>query len=117
MTFSSPLETYKSTVLSFLTCVPLVGLVFMTLPESTSLLGCLMIFPTLGVAIYIIYKTRFLKEVYINFAVFFWILENSFWMICEFFINDLYRHYAIIPFIIGFIFVIIFYLKTLIKKA
>jgi hypothetical protein len=81
------------------------------------LLGALMIFPTLGVAIYIIYKTRFLKEVYINFAVFFWILANSFWMICEFFINDLHRHYAIIPFIIGFIFVVIFYYKTLIKKT
>ncbi|MDP1802842.1 MAG: hypothetical protein Q8L81_15885 [Bacteroidota bacterium] len=80
-------------------------------------LGAIMMVPTLGIAIYIIYKTIGTLDLYINTAILFWITANSFWMMMEFFNDNEYRYFATIPFAIGFIFVGIFYWKTLTKKV
>lgn len=74
-------------------------------------LGAIVMFPTLFVAVYIVIKTWNTKEVFINAAIFFWILANSYWMMIEFFNEDRGKNLAAIPFAIGFIFVAIFYWK------
>lgn len=79
-------------------------------------LGALMILPTLAVALSIVIKTLKSTEVYISMAIFCWISANSFWMAMEFFFNNQFKHYSLIPFLLGFIFVGIFYSKTLFKK-
>jgi hypothetical protein len=79
-------------------------------------LGALMIVPTLSIALWIIYITRNMTEVYLNIAVFFWIAANSFWMVIEFFYHDQGKYLASIPFALGFIFVAVFYFKAISKK-
>ncbi len=79
-------------------------------------LGAIMVAPTIGIAIYIVYKTIGTIDLYINLAILFWISANSFWMMMEFFNDNEYRYFASIPFALGFIFVGIFYFKTLRKK-
>lgn len=79
-------------------------------------LGALMVAPTLALCVLIIYKTRTLHEVLINWAIFFWICANSFWMLMEFFGNPEYKYFAAIPFSLGFVFVILFYVKPLLKQ-
>jgi hypothetical protein len=74
------------------------------------LMGALMIIPTLALCVYIIYKTRQTREVFINTAILFWICANSFWMLMEFFVKAEYKFYATIPFALGFIFVAWFYI-------
>lgn len=78
--------------------------------------GAIMMIPTLILAFYLIYKTLGSIELYINTAVFFWISANSFWMMMEFFNNSIYKDYASIPFALGFLFVAIFYYKSLQAK-
>ncbi len=75
-------------------------------------LGAVMIAPTLFLAVYLVIKTVGTKDVYINTAIFFWILANSFWMLMEFFNNNQYKNFAAIPFGIGFLFVGLFYLNN-----
>jgi hypothetical protein len=75
-------------------------------------LGTVIMFPTLFLAIYIIYKTKDSKDLYLNVAVFFWITANSFWMMMEFFNENHYKNFASIPFALGFLFVGIFYWKN-----
>lgn len=92
-------------------------IVFWLLKDSCWMLelrwiGALMIFPTLFLAIYIAAKSIQITEFYINMAILFWICANSFWMLMEFFNNDNYKDYAIIPFFLGFLFVGIFYVKN-----
>ncbi len=81
--------------------------------------GLIMIFPTLIISIIIAWRTRELKsELAHNLAVTFWIMANSYWMISEFFGFDTIRvwkhfegrHLALIPFIIGFIILLHYYL-------
>jgi hypothetical protein len=79
-------------------------------------LGVIMIFPTVFLAIYLAYKTLKTRDFYINTAIFFWISANSFWMLMEFFNDNRYKHFAIIPFACGLIFVALFYLKDIQKK-
>ncbi len=79
-------------------------------------LGAIMMVPTLGIAVYIVYKTISTLDLYINLAILFWIMANSFWMMMEFFNDNEYRYFATIPFSLGFIFVGIFYWKTYRKK-
>jgi hypothetical protein len=79
--------------------------------------GTIVMFPTIYVAIYIAYKTRATPELYINLAILFWIIANSYWMMIEFFNDNEFKNAAIIPFILGFIFVIIFYVKVLFFKS
>lgn len=76
------------------------------------ILGAIMIFPTVALAVYLVIKTFKLREVFINMSIFFWISANSFWMVMEFFNNNEYKFFASIPFGLGFVFVAIFYIKV-----
>ena len=78
-------------------------------------LGALMILPTVGVAIYIIVHSFRMREVFINLAILCWICANSFWMCMEFFLNNQHKNFAAIPFVLGFLFVGIYYYKGLSK--
>jgi hypothetical protein len=83
------------------------------------ILGISMIFPTLLISIYM---TKKLKgnpsEWHHNLAVICWIVANSYWMISEFFgfeeiiIFGWFKwvHLALIPFLLGLIFIVYFYL-------
>ncbi len=84
-------------------------------------LGIAMIFPTLIISIVIAWRTRQLKsELAHNVAVTFWITANSYWMISEFFGFDEVkiiqsiegRHLSIIPFAIGVMILLYYYLIT-----
>ncbi len=66
-------------------------------------LGIIMIVPTVSVALYLTFKSRFSKDFYINLAVSFWIAANSYWMCCEFFGHEELKYYAGIPFVLGMI--------------
>ncbi|HEX6915674.1 MAG TPA: hypothetical protein VF145_10560 [Chitinophagaceae bacterium] len=83
------------------------------------LLGMAMIFPTLIVAIVIAVRTRqIVSELCHNVAIIFWITANSYWMIAEFFGFDEqeamagieWRYVAVIPFSIGIIVMLYYYL-------
>ena len=79
--------------------------------------GAIVMIPTIYVAIYIAYKTRGTAELYINLAILFWIIANSYWMMIEFFNDNEYKNAAIVPFFLGFIFVVIFYVKVVFFKS
>jgi hypothetical protein len=80
-------------------------------------LGILMVIPTLSIAGIIVYITRKTVDVFLNLAILFWISANSFWMFIEFFSTGELKYWASIPFALGFIFVGIYYYKTLISKT
>ncbi|MFD1875016.1 hypothetical protein [Hymenobacter bucti] len=82
-------------------------------------LGILMVFPTLGIALIIAWRTRALQsELAHNLAIVFWISANSYWMMSEFFGFDTrpvghltdFKHLAIIPFSIGLLILLYYYL-------
>lgn len=77
--------------------------------------GALVMLPTLYLAIYIMLKTFGSIDFYINAAIFFWILANSYWMMMEFFNDNELKHYALFPFSMGFIFVGLFFIRS--KRA
>lgn len=79
-------------------------------------MGAIMMVPTLFLALYLVFKTKHTHDIFINLAIFFWILANSFWMMMEFFNNNHYKNFASIPFILGFVFVGFFYFKSNRKK-
>jgi hypothetical protein len=79
-------------------------------------LGILMVIPTLSIAGIIVYITRKTVDVFLNLAILFWISANSFWMFIEFFSTGELKYWASIPFSLGFIFVGIYYYKTLVNK-
>jgi len=79
-------------------------------------MGLIMILPTVSLAIFLVYKTLKTNDFYINTAIFFWISANSYWMLMEFFNDDRYKSFAIIPFALGIIFVALFYVKTSQKR-
>ena len=74
-------------------------------------LGIAMIFPTLSVAIYIMWKNRQLvSELTHNIAIALWISANSMWMIFEFTgTDDLYKNYCLIPFLLGLVVLAFYY--------
>jgi hypothetical protein len=76
-------------------------------------LGVTMIIPTLLMAIYILKITKGHSEFYINLAIVFWISANSFWMCSEFFGFVEYKNFAGIPFAMGFVAVMVFYLQSI----
>jgi hypothetical protein len=80
-------------------------------------LGVCMIIPTVGMAIYILFKSREHVEFWINLAILFWITANSYWMCSEFFGFIEYKNFAAIPFFCGMISVAIFYYKERKLKA
>ncbi len=75
-------------------------------------LGLIMIVPTIGAALLITWQTRKIKsELLHNLAVVFWIFANAYWMIAEFFSDDdSLRYYAVIPFGIGLVIVLYYYI-------
>jgi len=82
-------------------------------------LGVAMIFPTLIIAIVIAIRTRHIvSELCHNIAVVLWITANSYWMIAEFLAFDenivtadvTYKHLAVIPFALGIIIMLYYYL-------
>ncbi len=84
-------------------------------------LGLLMVLPTLGIALVIAWRTRALaSELAHNLAIVFWITANSYWMTSEFFGFDTVlvaphvtgKHLALIPFLIGLIILLYYYLVT-----
>lgn len=78
------------------------------------LLGLGMFIPTLLLSLLITWQTRKIRsELFHNLAVTCWIIANGFWMICEFFWEDLdyLRYYTAIPFSLGLLFVAYYYLS------
>lgn len=82
-------------------------------------LGIAMVFPTLIIALVIAWRTRHLiSEVCHNLAIAFWISANSYWMISEFlhfdanplFNNYTFKHLAVIPFVLGTVPLLYYYL-------
>ncbi|MFQ3596843.1 MAG: hypothetical protein SNJ55_08275 [Chloroherpetonaceae bacterium] len=68
--------------------------------------GMVMIAPTLGLALYLTWRFRADRtEVLNNAAVCTWICANSIWMTGEFFFDDTLRPYAVVFFVIGFLFI------------
>lgn len=81
-------------------------------------LGVSMIGPTLAVAIYLTFKTRFNRADFIhNLAVCWWLCANSVWMIGEFFFDDHTRGFAMIFFGIGLLTLAIHYIPKWLKCA
>jgi len=79
-------------------------------------LALFMILPTLSLAIIIFWNSRLIiPEAYHNFAVCFWILANSIWMIGEFLIYD-FRLFAAILFFIGLSTLLFYYAKIYLIK-
>ena len=78
-------------------------------------LGIAMLIPTLFVAVLITWQTRNLKaELFHNLAIVFWICANGYWMIIEFMGRDEdLRIYTAIPFGIGLVFILAYYLWIL----
>lgn len=74
-------------------------------------LGITMILPTMFTAFYIAKRSIGHNELFISLAVCFWIMANSFWMCAEFFKFEQYKDFAGIPFVMGMICVVIFYIK------
>lgn len=71
--------------------------------------GVFMIFPTVFVAFYILWRSRKIRaELYHNIAVCCWILANSVWMLGEFNDND-FRIYAASLFISGLAVLAVYY--------
>jgi hypothetical protein len=72
--------------------------------------GIFMIFPTVSVAFYLLWRTRHDRQEGIhNLAVCFWILANSVWMLGEFFEHDM-RPYAATLFGSGILILLVYYI-------
>lgn len=74
-------------------------------------LGIFMILPTLSAAILITWQTRKIKaELLHNLAVDCWISANAYWMVTEFMNRENLRIYTCIPFSIGLLMLLYYYL-------
>lgn len=78
-------------------------------------LGVAMIFPTLFVAIYIMWRNRqIVSELTHNLAIMLWITANSMWMVFEFTGTDEeLKNYCLIPFSLGLIILVYYYVVYL----
>ena len=74
--------------------------------------GIFMIFPTLSVAFYILWRSRDNRpQFFHNLAVCLWISANSVWMVSEFLgVDKIYKKYAVIIFFIGIALLLFYYL-------
>jgi hypothetical protein len=82
-------------------------------------LGIGMFIPTLVLALLITWQTRRVRsELYHNLAVTCWITANGYWMICEFFWENLdyLRYFSVIPFSCGLIFIAYYYITEFASK-
>lgn len=78
------------------------------------LLGTVLIFPTISLALYIAWISRKSSHDFLpNLAVCCWISANSVWMIGEFFFNDTTRPFALGFFVIGILMMGMYYYKEL----
>lgn len=75
------------------------------------ILGIIMIVPTVLMAVYIAVKTKHENVYYINLAILAWITANAYWMICELTDHLHLKDYAMIGFLLGFVFSGIFFWK------
>jgi hypothetical protein len=74
-------------------------------------IGTIMVFPTLAVAIYIVYYTRKSAiQLWPNLAVLGWIGANSIWMLGEFFLVP-FQWLSFVFFIGGLVAMIIYFIK------
>ena len=82
------------------------------------ILGIFIIFPAIGFAILIAYRSRknFFQFSH-NLAIIFWITANSFWMILEFCGYEEYKIFAVIPFLIGLGIIATYYLQALLRRS
>lgn len=83
-------------------------------------IGVIMLIPTIFVAVLITWQTRKLKaELFHNLAIVFWICANGYWMIVEFFwpLKESLRFYTAIPFSIGLVFILSYYLWILPRET
>jgi hypothetical protein len=77
--------------------------------------GMFMIIPTVFVALYILWRSRYIVTEFVhNIAVCLWLFANSIWMVGEFFGKDT-RNYAIILFAIGLVILTTHYIYYFIK--
>lgn len=88
-------------------------------------LGLFMVFPTIGMAIYIFLKsTRFSTSYFFNLAIICWITANSSWMIGELFFSKTHIHHiylltkysAATLFVVGLGVLFLYFLYTLYFK-
>lgn len=74
-------------------------------------LGVMMIFPTLTLAVYISWKSKNdVCELLHNIAVCLWICANTTWMVGEFFYDDGFRSYASAFFVAGLAVITYYYI-------
>jgi hypothetical protein len=73
--------------------------------------GVFMIFPTLSMAFYILWKSRHHRaEVFHNLAICLWISANSVWMLSEFFnVEKQYKKFAVYIFLTGIALLLVYY--------
>jgi hypothetical protein len=73
-------------------------------------LGMMMILPTMGVALYILWRSKHRRaELFHNIAICLWIAANSLWMSGEFFQKEL-RPYAVGIFAVGLTVLLVYYI-------
>lgn len=86
--------------------------------QNFHLMACIMIAPTIGMALYITWLSRsIVKEWLHNLAVCSWIIANSIWMIGEFFFDDTLRPFATVFFLIGLSIIGYYYLVLARRSA
>ena len=73
------------------------------------LLGVSMIISTVSMAIYIVFVTRKMNDVFLNLAIMFRISANSYWMCAEFFHFEEWKEVVAFPFFAGIAMTFIFY--------
>jgi len=77
-------------------------------------LGVSMAIPTVGLAAYLVYRTRReLRDLTHNLAVLLWLCANTTWMVGEFWFSDTTRPTAKVFFVAGLIALCLFYLWAL----
>ncbi|MFI5195730.1 MAG: hypothetical protein ACHQD8_01450 [Chitinophagales bacterium] len=74
--------------------------------------GIFMIFPTLSVALYILWRSKHIRaEFFHNLAVCLWISANSVWMVTEFLgVDKEYKKYAVFLFLTGIVILLVYYI-------
>ncbi len=74
--------------------------------------GIFMIFPTLSVAFYILWRSRHSRpEFFHNLAICLWICANSVWMVSEFLgVDKIYKKYAVMIFATGIALLLVYYI-------
>lgn len=74
--------------------------------------GMFMIFPTIAVALYILWRSRSHRpELFHNLAICIWIIANSLWMVSEFYEVDAeYKKYVVMIFVTGILLLLAYYI-------